>query len=480
MKLAITIGLVIAAAACGHPAPARSPVPPRTAVPWQSSGVDWSTPPPIGDAPRFLAPRIEDFTLANGIRVLLVENHRLPIIELATLHMAAGSREDGAQPGLAALTVDLLDQGAGARDASELAAALDQQGARLELRIATDYASAQMTVLTNRFAETLEVLADMLERPRFAETALVRVRSRHVGELAQHRERQRTIAAQAFDRLLFGSHAYGSPAEGVASVVGQLTAGGVRGFWQRAYTPNTMTVIVAGDVTRDQLAKLLDHAFGTWPAVPAAVPAGPEPARTPALGYVDLPGAAKTAILIGRRAETTADLTAEVANMVLGGTATARLDRKLRGELAITVGAGSSFWRGRLGGTWAAAATTPVAATADGIHAILALIEDMRTIDVSAGEVAVAKTAMKRAVAQAFETTSGTVRALEHLVVEGLPLDHYATYADRLDLVTPASLRSTIAPLWSDLSIVVVGDWSAIRESLQSLGRVPVALSLAR
>jgi zinc protease len=475
MRLAAVLVLV----ACGHPAHVRPA--PSAGVPWAASGVDWSTAPAIRTDPRLLAPPIEAFELANGMHVLLVENHRLPIVELSTIHAQAGSREDGGRPGLAAFTVDLLDEGAGKYTAGELANALDREGARLELRIATDYASAQLVTLSEHLPASLDLLADVLERPRFSEADVARIRTARVADLAQHLDRPRTIAAQSLDRLLFGAHAYGRPAEGIATEVGKLTAADALAFWKASYTPNTTTLIATGDVTRQTLEKLLAHSFGDWPIAkggPADRRPGPE--NPPTLGFVDRPGAPNAVVLIGRRAETGTDLSADVANLVLGGTATARLDRKLRGELGITLGAGSSFWRGQLGGTWAVAMTMPARSTAEGIRATLALIEMMRSTDVPADELAQAKLAMRRAIAQAFETTAGTVRALEHIVVQHLPIDHYATYEARLDAVTPASARAAITPLWTDLTIVVVGDWSVIGDGLRSLGLPPIAIAPTR
>jgi zinc protease len=463
----------LALAACGSHGAGTTP---RDAgVPWAAARIDWSTPPAVPAAGRFVAPPIQTWTTPAGIRVLLVESHRLPIVSVTTLHAAAGSRADGAQPGLAALALDLLDEGAGARTGAELADALEREGARLELAIATDHASAQLVVLSDHLAASLELLADVIRRPAFTDADVTRVRAEHVAELARQRERPRTVAAPIFDRVVFGDHPYAHPASGTPAAVGALGPADLRAFWARAYGPTTTTVIVAGDVSRAVLERLLAHAFADGSA-PAARPASPPPLPAeppPTLAYVDVPGAPETAVLVGRRTPGAGDpppLAHALANAVLGGTPDSRLEHRLRDELAVTFGIGSSAWRGEWAGTWGIATSVRAPSTAAAIRAVLEIVDSLRTTEIPAAELARARLALTRAAAQGFETTSGTARAVERLVSQDLALDHYATLDARLAAITPAAVRAAAFAQWTGLSIVVVGDWATIGEPLRALG----------
>lgn len=419
-------------------------------------------PPNIAESLQFTPPPIAELALSNGIRVLVVENHRLPIVAVTTVHGSAGSRDDGDHPGLAALTLDALDE-----PARELADALDADGARLELDIATDYAAAHLTALSDHVDAAVDALAATLRRPRLADADLARLRAEHAVELAQHRERARTVAAQVFDRLVFGAHPYAHPAEGTVDAVAALTADDVRGFWARAYGPATTTVIVVGDVTADHARRALERAFGDWrgPAAPPVAP--PLPAWSPRLVYVDVPGAAETAVVIGRRVTVAPDrrIAADVANAVLGGTAASRLDRALQG---VAFGVGSSFWRGAWAGTWSVATAVRTDATGAAIRSTLAAIA--AATQPSADELARAKARLVRGLAQAFDTTTGTARVLERLVALGLPTSELASYADRIAAVTVESAHAAVAPIWTELAIVVVGDRAKLDGDLRALG----------
>jgi zinc protease len=465
MSSRAVLGVVVTITGCTHPA--------APGVPWAAAGIDWSTPPAIADDPAFASPRVQELSLANGVRVLLVENHRLPIVTLATIHTAAGSRADGDHPGLAALTLDLLDDGAGPWAATQFAAALDREGARLDVDIASDYASVQLVALSDHLPACLDLLAAAITQPRFADADVLDARAARAAELELHRTRPRMIAAQLFDRIAFGAHPYARPAEGTAAGIATLTAADLRAFWQRAYTPATTIVVVAGDITRAALDRELARVLGRWTGPAAAeLAAPPVPVTAPQLAYVDVPGAAQSIVLIGRAIPAAGGdtLAADVANTMLGGSQTARLDHELRDTLAATFGASASFWRGRWGGTWTISTATKTAATVDAIRAALRVVETTRTVDAPPDELARAATLVARAAGRSFDTTSSAVRALVRLVQQGLPLDHGATVAARAAAITPAVARAAIAPLWTEPTIVVVGDWAVIGDGLRALG----------
>jgi len=435
-------------------------------APGVRDAIDWTKPPAPRAEARFVAPPIESFVLSSGVRVLVVENQRLPIATLLAINRGAGSR--GAAPGLAALTASLLADGAGPLDRDAFASALESLGATVDIDIASDHATLTVSTLANHLADAIHLLGEALLRPRFDEADLARARSERAAELAMHAGQLRIVAAQRFDRLVFGDHPYGHPAEGDLA----MTAYGpdeVRAAWSRAYGPTTTTLIVVGAVTHSSLQPALEAAFGHWtnpPPPPAAPPAG---AQSPALAYVDRPGD-EVAIVIGRRIAPVdhARLAADLANAALGG-----IDGPLQRSVGAGTAIGASFWRGELGGTWSVATAVKLDAAAPTIRAILHTIEQARTTGLTDAELVHARALLLRALPTAFETNTGVAHALQRLVVQGLPIDHYATYADDLAAITPAQARAAIAPLWTGLSIVVVGDWSRLGPALAALGLPP-------
>jgi zinc protease len=442
------------------------PVPWDAPMPWGRSGVDWTKPPPLAEPAPFAAPRAQRFTLGNGIRVVVVENSRVPIVAIKAVHASAGSRSDGATPGVAALTLGSLDEG------------ISFGAVRVELRIATDHASMETIAATTDVAHGLASLATMSRSPKLSDSTIERVRAERGRELAQRKERPRTVAAHVFDRVVFGSHPYGNPAEGVAAAVATITASDVRAFWARAYRPSALTLIVAGDVVAAEVRRHVETAFGAWrepgatAATTTATAGAPAlPAYTPQLALVDVPGAAQSVVLIGTRGDAAgapSQLAADVASSVVGGGVGARLDRELHERLALSLGASASAWRGRWAGSWALATTLSTDKTLAGIRAALAVVDDARG-DITAGEVARARGNLIAAAQLSFETVAGTVRALERATAHGLPDDWYATYARRLAAIGVDDVRAAAAA-WRDLSIVVVGDAATLEVPLRDLG----------
>ena len=231
-------------------------------MPWSSSGIDWTAPPAVGDDVAFAPPAIEQFELANRMRVLVVERHRIPLVSIVTVHGAAGSREDGARRGLAALCADVL------READ--AEALDRAGATLDASIATDYSTLAMSVVADHVGDGIGLLATALRKPRFDDADLSRIRAERLAELVDREDRAHLIAARLFDAVVFGEHPYARASDGRAASLRAITPGDLRAFWRRAYSPEATTMIVVGDVTRASLEPLLAKAFGDWTATAAA------------------------------------------------------------------------------------------------------------------------------------------------------------------------------------------------------------------
>jgi zinc protease len=459
--------VVAAAPACTRPKPSA----PAPSDPFAASGLDWTAPPAPGPPTRFAPPSIERFALPNGVVVFVAENHRLPLVAVTTLHLDAGARSDGALPGLAAVTLDVLDED------PHLPVELDRIGARLETSIAADYAAIRLVALSNHAADVVDLSAKLVVASQFDSAVVKRIRGEHAADLEQQRERPRLVAAQTFDHLVFGAHPYAQSAEGSPRIVAKLTLADVRAFHREFYRPDRAVVLIAGDVTRAAAEHAALQAFGTWvsSATAGPSPAPPSPqAPTATLAYVDVPGAAQTSVMIGRLGPIAPDPAADVANAMLGGMRASRLERELRDRLAITTGASSTFWHGAASGTWSIASTVRTETTLAAIQTALAIVDDLRNHDAPAEELAHAKTMVERTALEAFESTSGTVRALERIVVLGLPADHYATFIDRIRSIAPAEARAAIAELWTGLSIVVVGDWARLGDSLRTLG-LPVA-----
>lgn len=463
------------------PVPVPDPVPVPVTVDWSKSSIDWSKIPEPGEEPAFTPPVPVTFTLKNGIKVILVENHRLPLVSVRVIHTRAGAREDGKQIGLASLTADMIDEGAGTFDALTLPEAVETLGASLDTGVSEDASSVYLDTLASTLEDSLALLADVVLRPRLDEKDFERVRGDTIEELKLRPQEPRRVAALLFDKLVLPGHPYGEPPAGYLGTVEKLELADVTSFWKKHYVPAHATIVIAGDVDRKTLEPLLARKLGGWKGkkLPAAkAPKPPKKAPAPVLAFVDRPGAAQSVVMVGRRGRPATDALyypAEVVNMAAGGSFAARLNNRLREQLGYTYGMFSSFWRGEWDGTWSVTSSLKTNVTVAGLEEALAILGKVRSEELPAGELAKAQQLMTRAVPQDFETNAGIAGQFASLVVQRKPLDWHQGYVAAVRAVTAADGRKVVEDLWTDLSIVVVGDWNAIGKDLAKLG-LPIVM----
>jgi zinc protease len=446
--------------------------PKPVAMDW-SAGVEWDKVPEPWAEGAYVPPKPVTFTLKDGIEVYLVENHRLPLVSVRILNGGAGTREDGAKLGLAALTADVLDEATATRTALELPEDLERLGARLAIGTSSDGAVVSIDTLAETLEPTLAIAADMIQRPRLDPADFERIKAERLADLALRPDEPRAIAGIVFEQNIFGTHPYANPGSGWSETVTTFVLDDVKAFWQTHYAPRQASIVVAGDVTRAQLEPILARTWGTWKATAklAPAPAKAKPAK-PILAVVDRPGAPQSVVTIGRLGRDASDkhrADLDVINMAVGGSFAARLNAKLREELGYTYGIYATVWRGQRGGAWSVSSSIRTDATVPGIREIFAILNATAAAPLPADELARTKSLIVRALPQEFETNASIAAAYANLVVDGRPLTAYATLPAEIEKVTASSAKNA-ASLWKDLTIVVVGDWSVIGKDLESLG----------
>lgn len=458
------------------PEPTPAPTPAPTGPDWSAAGIDWSAPPAAWPEARFTAPEPVTFTLANGLSVVLVENHRLPLVSVRVLAHEAGSRSDGAKAGLAALTADLLDEGAGSRGALELSEELERLGADLAIGTAPDYTQLSMDTLAGSLDPALGLLADVLLRPRFAKADVERVRAERVADLELRPDQPRALASLAFDAVVYGAHPYGRAGQGYVDTVGKLAGKDVTAFWKGHYGPGATTIVVAGDVTRADLEARLRTHLGGWKTKVTAMKAPPAPvAPTPLVALVHRPGAPQSVVRIGRLTRAAAGLTPvdtaaeELVNTAAGGTFASRLNSKLREELGYTYGASSSYRRARWAGTWAVGTSLRTDVTVAGIREALTILAELGKTPLPAAELTKTAAYLQRSLPQDFETNAGIAASFAALVADGRPMTTYRDLPAAITGVDGAGAQAAAAA-WKELVIVVVGDRDVIGKDLATLG----------
>jgi zinc protease len=451
----------------------------------EAQAPDRSAPPAIGPPPDLDLPAIVERRLSNGLPVWVVSMHEVPVVQVSVVLRIGSSEDPPARFGLASLTAAMLDEGAGTRDALEIADAIEYLGASLVTGSSYDASTIRLGVPVARLAQALPVMADVVQRPTFPEAELERLRRERLTRLLQARDDPGSIASAGFPRVLYGSeHRYGTGEIGTAATIERLTADDLRAFYRERYRPERAVVLVVGDITADAALALLEPAFGGWSDAGAAparatLPAAAQPVAR-RVYLVDRPGAAQSEIRIGGigAARASEDFFAiQVLNTVLGGSFTSRLNQNLREKHGYAYGAGSAFALRRFPGPFVASAAVQTDRTAE------ALTEFFRELDairqrVPPDELEKARNYLALGMPADFETTGQLIARLQELAVFELPRDYFDEYVDRLQAVTAADVervaRRYIRP--DRFVVVVVGDRATIEPRIRALELGPLAV----
>ncbi len=438
--------------------------------------------PALAPAPRFVPPTPVRLALSNGLTVLLVESAAVPVAQVNLLVRGGSVADPAARPGLASLTADLMDEGAGRRSALELADAVEFLGVSLSTGSTLHGLSVQLSAPTSKLDAALDLMADVALRPAFATAELDRLRARRLTALAQRRDQAGAIASVLYDRTLFGpDHPYGRGALGNAASLGALTQGEIAGFHRGLVRPENAALVVVGDVRQADIVSRLEARFGqaAWPSgAPGGIAVVPVAEARQVTGrtiyLVDKPGAAQSVIRIGRigAARSTPDYYAlQVLNTILGGSFTSRLNQNLRETHGYAYGAGSSFDLRPVAGPFTARSDVQTNATAPALTEFVKELTGIRE-PVPTEEFEKARSYVALSFPSPFESVSGTAQMIGDLWINGLPLDTYARFTERILAVTPADVqrvaRQYVDPTRS--AFIVVGDRAQIEAPVRALG----------
>jgi predicted Zn-dependent peptidase len=449
-----------------------------------AQGVDRTHPPRLPQPPALQPPAVQTATLPNGLQLAVVEMHKVPVVDLTLLVGAGSGRDPDDLPGLATFTAGLLQEGAGARSSLELADEVAYLGARLFTGAGYDAATISLHVRKRRLGPALDLMADVALSPTFPDTEVARQRALRRTQILQQRDQPIAMANIAFAAIVFGAgHPYGRPTNGTETSTAALSRDRVAQFYQTYFRPGGARMLVVGDVTLAEAARLVTDRFGAWAA--GDVAPVPEPAPAPVaprtIYLVDKPGAAQSVFRIGQVgvSRATPDFFAlTVLNTILGGSFTSRLNQNLRETHGYTYGANSQFAMRRMPGPFVAASSVVTAKTDSSLIEFMKELRRIRDEAVPQAELEKAKAFITLGLPRDFETTLGTATQIRELLLYDLPLDYYASYIPRINAVTTEDVQR-VARQYLDpdhLAIVVVGDRSKIASGLEALQEGPIAL----
>jgi len=438
--------------------------------------------PPIGAAVPLDFPTIEHVQLSNGVKLAYAQRTAVPITQMS-LSFDAGFAADAPNGrGLQNLTLSLLDEGADGMTSQQIAEEEERLGAGISAGGTADRSVVVLSALSANLGPSLDLLADIVQRPTFAPAELERVRTQTLTSIAQAQKDPSSIGTRVLPALLYGeNHPYATTAIGNAEAVKGFSRDDVVGFEQRWLRPDNLEIFVVSNLPLAELLPQVEQRFGTWatPASPKGVKSfSPPPPRPTAerIVLVDRPGSPQSIILAGQ--VTPIDPRGEIApvtasNDILGGNFLSRINMDLRE---------TKGWSYGVRGTAQLTANlvpyivnAPVQAdrTADSIKALSQQIRGfVGAKGVTDEELGRTITNLVGQLPGQFETSSAVLTAMQNIALYGRPDNYYELLAGKYRAQTRASLdaalRGAVDPngfVW-----VVVGDAAKIRPQLETLG----------
>jgi zinc protease len=435
---------------------------------------DRSKPPVLGPAKNLELPAIQKFTLSNGLQVVLMEKHSVPMLQI-NLIVHTGSLDDPAgKEGLSSFAMDLLDEGAGKYSALELSDEIEFLGASISTYSSDIYSGISATVPAARMDAVLQLMSDIALRPRWEAEELERLRKLRLNYLLQAYDEPNAIASRAFTKYLYGENSLYARAASQASIQ-TYTREDAMQFHSTHFVAGNATLVVVGAAEKAALMPLLEKHFGGMPAGNVSKASRPAPMQVKGrtVYLVDKPGAAQSVVRIGRvgLSRTDADYYGvEVMNTILGGSFTSRLNSNLREEHGYAYGASSWFSTGIVPGPFTAGASVQTDVTGPAVgeffNEFAKIRKTMPQDDYLRG-----KNYAALGYAENFETNRSIAASLVEMIVYGLPDTYFNTYVNNILSVSrkqvEAMAKKYIVP--EHMVVVIVGDKEKIEAGVEKL-----------
>jgi predicted Zn-dependent peptidase len=426
-------------------------------------------------------------TLANGLRLILVPRHDIPLLAFNLLLRGGAQLDPPGRAGTAALAASLLTHGAGARDAYAFADAVEGAGGNLDADAHAEVIQVHGQFLARDSRLMLELLADAVLHPRFAAGELEKLRTRRIEEIKAAKDSAPQSLLGSYGRaLLFAGHPYGRPVGGSEQSLAQITREDVTGFYAAQAGADRATLVIAGDFDPVRIQKDVAAVFGAWPRSAQPLPPLAETRRIVGrrVLLVDAPGSAQTYFWLGnvgvpRRFPQRAAL--DIAGSAFGGSFGSLLNQELRIKTGLTYSASARFTRGTVAGEFAIGSFTQTDSTARALEVALATLARLHQPGLDALTIDRARNYLLGQYPLAFETPADWAQALGELDLYGLPesyIGHFGSDLLQTDAAAISAVIATAFPSADDLDIVLIGDAARIGDAAAKFGpvtRMPLA-----
>lgn len=401
----------------------------------------------------------------NGITLLLVEQHSLPIVSVEALIDAGAVYDLNDKAGLATLTASLLEEGTQKRSATEISQAVDFIGANLSASADQDFMTAELKVLKKDVDAGFDLFSDVLINPVFDPKEVERVRNTLLGGLVAEKDQPQVIAERAFRNIVFGKHPYHNPVNGREETVSKIGRDEIAAFHRDFYRPNNTILTVVGDLSEKEATALVAKYFGKWEKRPVPFPKiePPVPFGAKKTELIDKELAQATVVLghVGVARSNPDYYAVSVMNYILGGGGfSSRMLADIRDNRGLVYSIYSRFDANRQPGDFQVSLQTKSASANDAIDGVLQEIKKIRNAPVTDAEISEAKAYLVGSFPLRLDTTGKLAAILSAAEFYKLGLDYLKKYPEYINKVTKEDvLRAAQKYLHPDqYALVVVGN----------------------
>ncbi len=422
--------------------------------------LDRSVRPEAGPAPTINIKDSEVFKTANGITVILSENHKLPKV---TFNLVVGSapKMDGAMTGLSDIAGSLIQSGTINKTKDEIDGEIDYIGASL----GADNNSVYLSCLTKHMDKGLSIMSDITMNANFPQSEVDRILKQNESGLMSTKSDAGSMAQNAQAVSIFKNHPYGEVMN--ESTLANINRDAIVDYYKTTFTPNGSYLTIVGDINKEQATAMVEKYFGSWTGgnpTTTKYPVSPL-AKGNNVVFVKKPGAVQSVISIAHPMSVEPSnpdyIKLQVLNGLLGGGVFSnRLMTNLRESKAYTYGCRSSMGINEYGSSFSAGGNFRNDVSDSAITEILYELNRISSELVEDGELAITKSSMAGGFARSLEDPSTIARFALNIIKNKLPSDYYQTYLKKLDAVTKQDVldvaKKYLTP--TNCTIIVVGN----------------------
>ena len=434
--------------------------------------INRSQKPKPGPAPVITIGDPAIFKLANGITVLVVENHKLPKVS-ASYSIDAGPITEGAKAGVLNLMGSMLNEGTTTKTKAQFDEAVDQLGAD----VSANFGGGSASALTRYFPDAFALMAESIRKPAFPEASFEKLKSQMITGLKSNEKNAKAVSARVVNALAYGKNHPSGEFETEISV-NALTLADVKAAYAKYVTPSRGYLTFVGDIKPEAAKALAEKAFSDWKGTSLALPVLAKvanPTKTE-VDVVNVSNAVQSEItvvnLIDLPMSNPDYFPVLLANQILGGGSESRLFNNLREKHGFTYGAYSSTGAGRFQSKFSATAAVRNEKVDSAVVEFLKEINTIRTTKVTAEELQNAKNLYNGSFALGLENPARIAGFASSILINNLPKDFYRTYLQKLNAVTTDDILRIAKKYYNhdNTRVVIVGKTETFTPGLKKAG----------